>query len=606
MPSSPRRRGKAPPAPPSDPTTAWAEAAVRGEFVVGELVRHAAERHLRDLRDGASRGIYWNPDAAQRALDFLPALFTITDGPAAGQPFKPLPWHTFVVGSLFGWLNENGRWRFRSAWLETGKGQAKSPLMAGLGLYAMGWCGIPRAQVYAIAQDKNTANVLFKDAVAMCRSQIPGYDEGESLEAREDVIIRGEGDNAWKIEHPESGAFFRSLAGGETQSGPRPAMVLADEIHEFKSDGQIETWRRAIAKVAGNSMMILGTNTPATTQHVGTSYSEVFQAIAKGKVKDDTAFGFVARVDRSDWETVFTNEAAWPKALPALGITFPIGNIREEVNTARTRLSTATSTKRLYFGIPTGAADFWIDEQVWAKVQVPVDEKGLVGRRCWLSLDLARKNDLTALSATWELPEDRLASKTWYWTTQEGLPDRATADQAPYEEWVEEGHLVATPGSVIDYTFVAMQVKRLSAEHKVEFLAVDPAFIAEFIEACDEVGFPVWKYQGKDKPKGKGLMIVSHNQGPKIAFEERQLCMPHSIVKLEDHILNGTIEIDDSPVTYSCAANAAIMSDGQDNRAFDKKRSRGRIDGIVTIAMGVGAAAMNAKPKRGAPRMLVV
>jgi hypothetical protein len=26
------------------------------------------------------------------------------------------------------------------------------------------------------------------------------------------------------------------------------------------------------------------------------------------------------------------------------------------------------------------------------------------------------------------------------------------------------------------------------------------------------------------------------------------------------------------------------------NRCFDKKRSRGRIDGLVTIAMGVGAA----------------
>ncbi|MEG3089606.1 hypothetical protein [Sphingomonas sp. PB4P5] len=36
-----------------DPTTAWAKAAVDGKlFTCGELVRHAAERHLRDLRDG--------------------------------------------------------------------------------------------------------------------------------------------------------------------------------------------------------------------------------------------------------------------------------------------------------------------------------------------------------------------------------------------------------------------------------------------------------------------------------------------------------------------------------------------------------------------------
>ncbi|KAK0348702.1 hypothetical protein LTR94_036129, partial [Friedmanniomyces endolithicus] len=87
--------------------------------------------------------------------------------------------------------------------------------MAGLGLYAMGWCNFPRAQVYSIAANKQTANVLFKDAVAMCRAQIPGYDEDETLENRGDVVVRGEGDNAHKIEHPDSGAFFLPLAGGE-------------------------------------------------------------------------------------------------------------------------------------------------------------------------------------------------------------------------------------------------------------------------------------------------------------------------------------------------------------------------------------------------------
>src|SRR5690606_20930223 len=72
--------------------------------------------------------------------------------------------------------------------------------------------------------------------------------------------------------------------------------------------------------------------------------------------------------------------------------------------------------------------------------------------------------------------------------------------------------------------------------------------------------------------------------------EDRQLTMPRSIVRLEDRILAKTITIDASPVTYSCAANAHMDSDGQENRAFDKKRSRGRIDGMVTIAMAVGAA----------------
>jgi len=60
-----------------------------------------------------------------------------------------------------------------------------------------------------------------------------------------------------------------------------------------------------------------------------------------------------------------------------------------------------------------------------------------------------------------------------------------------------------------------------------------------------------------------------------------------------------TITIEASPVTYSCAANAHVTADGQGNRAFDKNRSRGRIDGIVTIAMATGAATMNEQDDAG-------
>ena len=582
----------------ADPTTAWAKACLADEFVSGELVKHAAERHLRDLKDGEKRGIYWRPEAAAHALGFLPAVFTVTDGPAAGQPFHPLSWHTFVVGSHFGWVTSAGRWRFRTGWWETGKGQAKSPLMGAIGVYIMGWCNIPRAQCFAIGQDKATATVLFRDAVAMCREDIPDETEGDSLESRGEVIIRGEGDNAWKIEHPDSGGFFRTLAGGDSQSGPRPAYVAADEIHEFKSDTAIETWKRAIDKVAGNALMVLGTNTPATSQLVGTSYSDMYQAIAKGEARDDSAFAFIARVDKDDREDIFENEAVWAKALPALGETFPIENLRETVNSAVLRPSTKSSVKRLYFGIDIGAADFWIDEEKWAAVQGAVDARAMRGNKCWLSLDLSQKNDLTALSGTWEVTEELLASKTWYWTVKEGLADRAEEDRAPYRDWVEDGYLVATPGSTIDYTFVAAQVAELVADHAVQELVVDIAFVNAFRDACTEVGLETWLYDGPGKPEGRGLKIVKHAQGKKVMFEDRQLCMPHSITRTEDAILEGRVVIDSSPVTYSCAANAHVDEDGMGNRAFDKARSRGRIDGLVTLTMGIGAATATRKPKK--------
>lgn len=584
---------------PNDPTTAWAHDVVEGRIIAGELVRYAAERHLRDLKDGARRGLYWRPERAAHAIGFFPAVLSITAGAKAGEPFHLLPWHVFGVGSLFGWRKESGRMRFRSAWWETGKGQAKSPMMAGVGIYMGGYYGIPRSEIYSIGQDRATANVLFKDAVAMCRAPIPGGDDDDTLENRGEVVIRGELDNAWKIEFPQSGGKFQSLANGEAISGPRPTAVLADEIHEFKSNASIETWKRAIAKMPGDAIMLLGTNTPASTQIVGTDYSEFYQKVAKGEIQDDEAFAFIARVDKADRERVFDDENCWQKALPALGITFPIENIRGEVNTARVLLSTALSVKRLYFGIPVGATEFWIAEEAWQAVQGKVDPNKMRGRKCWLSLDLSQKNDLTSLTAVWVGEDGHLYAKTWYWTTKEGLADRARADQAPYELWVEQGHLTAVPGAVIDKTFVAAKVAEICAGHDVQFLAFDPAGMGDFMRACEEIGFSTWLWEGPGTPEGNGLKLVPHGQGLKVLFYKElddkgqpieRLCMPRSIERLEDKILTGAITIDDSPVTYSCAANAQLITDGQKNRAFDKKRSRGRIDGMVTIAMAVGAA----------------
>jgi phage terminase large subunit-like protein len=583
--------------PESDPTTAYANAVVAGKIVAGQLVIAAARRHLRDLKDGARRGLVWRPDKAAHALEFYPTCLIVTAGSRAGSPFVLLDWMRFVTGSLFGWYRTSDRLRFRRCWIETGKGQAKSPFMAATGLYVVGFRGVPRAEGYAIAWDKDQANVPFKDAVAMCRAPIPGQDDvpealRETLESRGTVTIRGTLDNCWKIEFPETGSKLQSVANNENLSGPRPVFIQADEVHEYKSNALLETWARAIAKEPGDALMMMATNTPSADQIVATEYSEYYQKVALGEIQDDEALVYIARVDVADREGVFENEAVWINALPALGITFPIENIRGEVATARHLLSTANSVRRLYFGHPVGVAGFWISEEAWEAVQGTVNPVAMRGRPCWLSLDLSRKNDLTALTAVWVDERGHLYARTYYWTTKDGLADRSRADNAPYDQWVGAGHITAVPGSVIDKTFVAAEVKRLCAEHDVRFLAFDVAMIGDFLEACEAIGFPVWRWQGADKPQLNGLKLVSHAQGKRVVFEDRQLCMPRSIERLEDAILNGTITIDSSPVTYSCAANAQVDADGQGNRCFDKKRSRGRIDSLVTLTMAIGSATM--------------
>lgn len=596
-----------------DAATLYACDVLDGKIVAGELVRASCARHLKDLDGGAARGLTFDVGAAKHHCGFFPAVLTVTEGIAAGKPFTLLPWHSFVVASLFGWQRSDGFRRFRMAWMETGKGQAKSPLMAGIGIDMMGYAGKERSEVYAIAGDKDQANVLFKDAVAMCRVNLPNRDEDEfeTLESRGDVVIRGTGDHAWKIEHPETSSKFMSMASVDSISGPRPYAVLADEIHEFKNSYALQIWKAAIDKMSGDPLMLLGTNTPAVNQIVGTEYSELFQKVVTGQAEDDSLFGFIARVDEKDRETVFDNEACWQKALPALGITYPIDNVRKRVTTAKLMLSEALSTKRLYFGIPVGTEGFWTTQEAWESCQGEVNEDELVGFPCWLSLDLSKKNDLTALSCIWLGQKDGQTHrwvKTWYFTTKAGIADRSRDDNAPYDQWAANPKvtLEAVPGATIDYEFVAAKAKQVMDRHVVEFLTFDPAKMGDFIDACARIDFPVWRYEGPDERSGKGLKLVSHGQGTRIVFAERALCMPKSIEKLEDTILNGSITIDKSPLTTMCASNAIITSDAMNNRAFDKKRSRGRIDGMTSIAQAAGASFAEFETRKKKASVLVL
>lgn len=622
-----------------DRTTAYATAVVEGRIVAGELAIAACKRHLQDLIEGRARGLDWRPADAELMIDRYPANFTITDGPRAGEPFELLDWMAFVTGSLFGWYKflDDGSvvWRFDEAWVETAKGQGKSPWMATTGVLAIAALGRRRAQVYVTGPKDDQAMVTMGDAAAAVEGDIPGEEPGVTLVSQGKFVLRGVGDNAHKIEHPATRSVFKTKSGNATKiSGPRPDIVFVDECHELVSIALIEMWQAALAKNARGGMLICCTNTPATTQVVGTHYSERAQRVVLGRDHNDALFVFITRVDIADRkqdeqkrDLVFFDESLWPKSMPALDITFPRENIRREVAKALLNPSEAARVKRLYMGIPTGAVDFWLDDStMWDRALAPVNEAEQIGKRCWLALDLSQRHDLTALTIVWEeirdawvnvaelgpgvmleqlrpepvmelRPTQFLTAKTFYWTCSANLEKRARTDQMPYDLWQANKQINVVDGDSITKDFVAVAVQHLFETHTVDFMVFDVAGMAEFIEACKRIGFAVWVYEGPDARAGQGMKLVRHSQGLKRAFKGDQLDMHTSIDALEQCLRLRTTTIDDSPVTTACAANAAPKTDATGNRAFDKERSRGRIDGLVTLAMAHGAAKMTVKVK---------
>ena len=219
---------------PGDPVTRWALAVGAGDIVAGPHVRASCARHLRDLVDAGERGLIWDQDQVKRVLDFFPGVLCLAGGQFEGNPFRLHPSQQFVIGSLFGWKRRDGRRRFRRAYIEQGKGNGKSPLAAGIGMYCLVADGEQRAEVYAAASIKSQAMVLFRDAVAM-------WQQSGALGAR---LTPSGGNPIWNLADLKSGSFFRPISSEEDHSGPRPSCALCDEIHEHRNGHMIEMLER--------------------------------------------------------------------------------------------------------------------------------------------------------------------------------------------------------------------------------------------------------------------------------------------------------------------------------------------------------------------------
>jgi phage terminase large subunit-like protein len=66
---------------------------------------------------------------------------------------------------------------------------------------------------------------------------------------------------------------------------------------------------------------------------------------------------------------------------------------------------------------------------------------------------------------------------------------------------------------------------------------------------------------------------------------------------LESLLLERKLRHGGHPVLAMCAANAVIAGDPAGNRKLDKRRSIGRIDGLVALVMAMGAAPTMPPPK---------
>lgn len=546
----------------SDAPTDYAQRVAAGGIVAGPLVRAACARHLDDLEKGAARGLRWDAEAAARGIRFFPDVLRLSEGQYAGQRFVLQPHQAFKVGALLGWKRDDGTRRFRTGYIEEAKGNGKSPLAAGIGLYMLAADGEAGAECYAAAVTREQAGILFRDAVHMV----------EYSPALRDRITRSGKNHVYNLAHLATGSFFRPISSeGRALDGKRVHYAALDEVHEHP-DSLVVDKMRAGTKGRRQALILEITNSGYDRQSVCYAHHDYSRRVVTREIEDDSWFAYVCCLDPDD--NPLEDRSCWIKANPNLGISITERYLEEQVREARGMPSKESLVRRLNFCQWTDAANPWINQDKWRYCEADFDLAELNGADCYGGLDLSGKNDLTALALAFPDDDGWVDLVTWFWTPADALLERERIDHTPYSQWVREGYLEATPGPSVNYEFVATRIAELAARFNIRVLAFDPYRIGDFERAMEHVGL--------------SLPLAPHGQG----FYKAQgsgLWMPRSVECLEEKIIWKRLRVKKNPVLTHASASAVLETDAKGNRIFTKRKASGRIDGIVASAMAVGA-----------------
>lgn len=582
-----------------DRTEAYALAVVAGEIVAGPHVRNACRRHLDDLEKGHERGLTFDREAAEYAFEFFEGMLKLSEGQFEGKEFRLHPSQAFIIGSLFGWKRADGTRRFRRAFIEQGKGNGKSPLAGGIGLYGLTADREAGAQVYAAAAKKEQAGILFADAVKMVKA---------SKELKRRLEFSGGEGREYNIAFHPNGSFFRPVSRdtGKTGSGPRPHFVLADEVHELPDRKSIEMLERGF-KFRRQPLLFMITNSGSDRNSVCWEEHEHAVKVAAGHTEavndpsyvgdviDDTTFSFVCSLDQGD--DPLRDPSCWPKANPLLGVTITEQYLTDVVAQAKAIPGQLNGILRLHFCVWTDADTAWMTratlEPALADFDPKVEHKG---KKVSTGLDLSQNRDITAKASvvqTGTTSDGKPTFDAWIeaWTPGDTILARELRDKIPYTVWRDQGFIHAPAGENINYRHVAQALAEDAALYNVHVVAYDRYAFKRFEEDVAEIGLVLDFLEHPQGGTKKGQPSEAMKRQAEAKGEKAEgLWMPGSLRLLEDALLEGRIRLRRNPVLISAMMSAVSEEDKWGNHWLAKTRSINKIDAVVALCMAFGAA----------------
>ncbi len=494
-------------------------------------------------------------------IDWIEQKCRVPEGRFVGQAFKLDQWQKDEICRIY-----DNPFGTRRAILSYGRKNGKTAFAAVLLLvHLVGPCAISNSNAYSAAQSRDQAALIFALAAKIVRM---------SPSLRDVVTIK---DSTKELICHALGTKYRALSAEATTAyGLSPIFLVHDELGQVRGPRSplYDALETATGAQENPLSIIISTQAPTD--------SDLLSVLIDDAKRGDDPRVIVRLYTAPPTDDPFDIETI-RKANPALGSFLNEKEVMSMAADAKRMPSRESEFRNLILNQRIEACQQFVTAAQWKACDAPVADI----RQCaevYGGLDLSEANDLTALVLIGKI-NDVWQVHPYFWLPSDSIFERSRTDHVQYDIWVEQGLIETVPGAAITYDIVAARICEILAEHRgLKKIAFDRWNFTQFKS---------WLTHHKWNEDSIKEKWVEFGQGTQ--------SMSPALRELESRILRRELAHGDNPVLAMCASNAVIEGnkDGQlkkDSaaRKLSKKRSTGRIDGMIALAMAMGIAPMGA------------
>lgn len=517
---------------------------------------------------------YYDRREARRAIFFFENELRHMEGEFEGRTFSLEYWQRRMLRRIFGWKRRTDNTRkFRKVFLFVPTGNGKSFIVAGIGNYLFVADREPGAQVVAAAADTEQAGIIFNYA-KFNAVRNPKLRKLIGKTFHRSMAVRS------------TGSSFRVLSSAaNTKHGFNLHGCLIDEVHAHKKRELIDVLITR-TRTRRQPLTVYATTAGFDKETICGELYDYAKKVRDGLIVDQEFYPVIFEADADDdWR----KRETWVKANPNFGVTVKESFLEAECKMAQELPRNESRFKRMHLNMWTESEMPWLPMEKWracgAKFQTlkpgkpagtHFTEAELEGMPCYGGLDLASRLDVAALALAFDLTPELSYFIVRFWVPMETALDRQRKGQAPYHDWIREGHMIGTPGNDIDYAFLREDIKQLAARYKVR-----------------EIGFDPWNanqltHQLNDQD---GITMIPMRQG--------WGTMSAPSKELEARLVSEKIRHGNQPVMTWMASNVCVATDPAGNIKPNKGKNRLlKIDGIVALVMALGRQMVDDKNRQ--------